>query len=125
MSEYEGRQDEIRDLKMPEIEIFHNVYTDSEFQITHAALEFNSICPKTGLPDFGIITIEYIPNDLCLELKSLKLYLTAYRNVGIFMENSVNKIFCDVRDTINPKKLRVTGDFNGRGGIQTSVTRSL
>lgn len=117
---YEGKQDEIRDLKIePEIEVFHNVYTDGSFTFEHIQPEFTSVCPKTGLPDYGTITVSCVPNNLCIELKSFKLYLNGYRNIGIFMENSPNKIARDIVDKIQPKWLRVVGIFKPRGGIAT------
>src|SRR5438445_12902768 len=78
--------------------------------------EFTSICPKTGLPDFGTITIRYRPDKLCLELKSLKGYFTAYRNLGIFYEHAVNRILRDIVKACQPVSARVTGEFTARGG---------
>ena len=83
--------------------------------------EFTSVCPKTGLPDFGRITIRYMPRDLCMELKSLKEYLFTYRNLGIFQENIVNQILDDVVKSCNPVWAKVIGDFRPRGGISTIV----
>jgi 7-cyano-7-deazaguanine reductase len=83
--------------------------------------EYNAICPKTGLPDFGSLTIRYVPDELCLELKSLKLYVVAYRNVGIFYENAVNRILRDCVSACRPKKMTVTGRFSSRGGISSTV----
>ncbi|OGS24824.1 MAG: NADPH-dependent 7-cyano-7-deazaguanine reductase QueF, partial [Elusimicrobia bacterium RIFCSPHIGHO2_02_FULL_61_10] len=83
--------------------------------------EFTSVCPKTGLPDFGTITIEYIPGKLCLELKSLKYYFLQYRNCGIFMENIANRILDDVIKAIKPKSCTVTGDFTPRGGLSSLI----
>ena len=119
--QYEGRQSEVKNWDMPEIGSFHNVYVDRDFVITHEALEWNSVCPRTGLPDFGTMTIEYIPDLLCVELKSLKLYLVDFRNRGIFMENAINRILDDVREAIQPKWLRVTGEYASRGGIKTTA----
>jgi len=125
MNSYEGKQDEIKNLVIePRLEVFHNVYPECNTVIRHTQLEFTSVCPKTSLPDFGVITVEFVPRELCLELKSFKLYLNAYRNIGIFMENSVNKIATDVVAAISPKELMVTGTFCPRGGIQTVVTLS-
>ena len=86
--------------------------------------EFTSVCPKTGLPDFGVITIEYIPNELCLELKSLKYYLLEYRDMGIFMENIANKILDDVVKACHPKCAKVTGTFTPRGGLRSVIVAS-
>ena len=83
--------------------------------------EYNAICPKTGLPDFGQLTIRYVPDRLCLELKSLKLYIVAYRNVGIFYENAVNRILDDCASACRPKRMTVTGHFSSRGGISSVV----
>jgi 7-cyano-7-deazaguanine reductase len=83
--------------------------------------EFTSICPKTGLPDFGTVTIRYQPDKLCLELKSLKGYFQAYRNLGIFYENAVNRILEDCVAACRPKRMTVTGRFSSRGGISSVV----
>lgn len=109
-------------VKLPEIECWANQY--KQYIIQTIVPEFTSMCPKTGLPDFGRITIEYEPNRLCLELKSLKTYMNAYRNLGIFYENAVNKICNDLKSSCRPKWLIVRGDFNPRGGMRTTVTVS-
>ena len=105
--------------KMPKIDCFANNYKDYEITISNP--EFTSVCPKTGLPDFGTITIKYIPNKLCLELKALKMYFLKYRNLGIFYENVVNKVLDDVVKACKPKKATITGEMNARGGIITKV----
>jgi 7-cyano-7-deazaguanine reductase len=87
--------------------------------------EFTSVCPMTGLPDFGRITIQYIPGSRIVELKSLKYYLLQFRNVGIFYEHVVNRILEDLKAVLNPKSIRVTGEFTSRGGIDASVTASF
>ncbi|HBE88033.1 MAG TPA: NADPH-dependent 7-cyano-7-deazaguanine reductase QueF [Elusimicrobia bacterium] len=108
-------------IKLPAIEAWPNQYRrDYTIRIEHP--EFTSVCPKTGLPDFGNITIEYIPNKLCLELKSLKYYFLEYRHLGIFMENISNRILDDVVRALKPKWCRVTGDFTPRGGIKSVIT---
>ncbi|MFW6052440.1 MAG: preQ(1) synthase [Desulfosalsimonas sp.] len=84
--------------------------------------EYTSLCPRTGLPDFGRITISYTPGNWIIELKSLKYYLLQYRNVGIFYENAVNRILEDLVDVLSPKKMAVVGEFTSRGGISTTVT---
>lgn len=122
-SSYEGKQDHIRDLQLPEIEVFSNVYSDKNYRIDFELPEFTAICPKTGLPDFGIIYISYKPGKNCLELKSLKEYVTAFRSLGIFHENVVNKISDDIIKYANPNWLKVRADYNVRGGIHTSVSR--
>lgn len=120
VSAYEGKQDELKVREIfTKLETFHNVYPEHNFVVRHIQPEFNSICPKTSLPDFGTITLEFIPNELCVELKSFKLYLNEYRNIGVFMENSPNKIAYDVVQAIKPKWLRIIGDFQPRGGIKT------
>ena len=86
--------------------------------------EFTAVCPMTGLPDFGCITIRYTPDLKIDELKSLKFYLLQYRNVGIFYEHVVNRILEDLTDVIKPKSMQITGDFTSRGGISTTVTAS-
>jgi len=123
ISSYEGRQDHIRGLKTPEIEVFENVYHDKEYTIHLDIPEFTAICPKTGLPDFGTIEIEYSPVKMCLELKSLKEYFIFYRSVGIFHENVVNKVFEDVLNACAPRSLKVKAVYNVRGGITTTVQR--
>ena len=84
--------------------------------------EFTSVCPKTGLPDFGKIVLRYVPDKRCLELKSYKMYLNAYRELGIFQENVVNRVLRDVVKAANPLVATVTGDFSPRGGLSTIVT---
>ncbi|PJZ68190.1 NADPH-dependent 7-cyano-7-deazaguanine reductase QueF [Leptospira perolatii] len=123
ISSYEGRQDHIPSMELPEIESFANVYEGKDYTIDFTIPEFTAICPKTGLPDFGIIQIVYIPTTRCLELKSLKEYILAYRNLGIFHENVVNRILEDIVKSVHPKYLKVSGDYNLRGGIKTVVTR--
>ncbi len=83
--------------------------------------EFTSVCPMTGLPDFGCITIRYIPNNKIVELKSLKFYMLQYRNIGIFYEHVVNNILNDLAEVLDPKWMEVTGNFTARGGITTKV----
>jgi 7-cyano-7-deazaguanine reductase len=104
---------------LPIIECWPNQYPGYEITITMP--EFTSICPKTGLPDFGTITIRYRPDELCLELKSLKTYFTAYRNLGIFYENAVNRILRDIVKACQPVSLRITGDFSTRGGMRSVI----
>ena len=110
-----------REAGLPDIEAWRNQYgRDYTIRIVHP--EFTSVCPKTGLPDFGTITVEYVPRDLCLELKSLKRYFLEYRNLGVFMENSVNRILDDVVRAIRPERCVVTGEFTPRGGIRSVIT---
>jgi 7-cyano-7-deazaguanine reductase len=108
---------------LPAIETWPNQYAD--YEITVEIPEYNAICPKTGLPDFGHLTIRYVPDERCLELKSLKLYIVAYRNLGIFYENAVNRILEDCAAACKPKRMSVKGVFSSRGGILSVVDRSL
>lgn len=105
---------------LPDIETWPNQY--GQYQIEIEMPEFTSVCPKTGLPDSGTITLVYTPNKRCLELKSLKMYTLAYRNLGIFQENVVNRILADVVKATDPIEAEVYGDFAARGGITTRVT---
>ena len=110
------------DAKFPEIETWPNQFPGYEIVID--VPEFTSVCPKTGLPDFGILWIRYVPNKDCLELKSLKEYLFSYRNLGIFQENVVNRMLEDVVTACDPWNATVFGDFMPRGGVHTKVTAS-
>lgn len=105
--------------RLPEIETFPNQFRGYEVVID--VPEFTSVCPKTGLPDFGTVTIRYEPAGRCLELKSLKEYILAYRDLGIFQENAVNRILADVVRACRPVRAVVRGEFNPRGGIKTVV----
>lgn len=105
--------------KLPPIETFPNQFPDYEIKVEIP--EFTSVCPLTSLPDFGTITIRYVPKDRCLELKSLKMYLLAYRNLGIFYENAVNRILEDVVKACRPVRAVVTGEFRPRGGIKSFI----
>lgn len=107
---------------MSSIETFDNAYPGRRYTITIDCPEFTSVCPKTGLPDFGTIHIEYIPDRKCIELKALKYYLLQYRNQGIFYEMVTNKILDDLVQACQPVYMKVTGDFTARGGITTKVT---
>jgi 7-cyano-7-deazaguanine reductase len=108
------------DAKLPEIETWPNQFEGYEIEID--VPEFTSICPKTGLPDFGTITISYIPDEVCLELKSLKMYTVAYRNLGIFQENVVNCFLRDIVKACDPVTVSITGDFVPRGGLGSRMT---
>jgi 7-cyano-7-deazaguanine reductase len=105
--------------KLSSIETFPNQFPG--YEITIEIPEFTSICPKTRLPDFGVITILYVPDKQCLELKSLKTYIGGYRNLGIFYENAVNRILDDVVKACSPVRATVTGIFNPRGGMRSIV----
>lgn len=108
------------DAPLPEIETWPNQFRnyEVEFQVP----EFTSVCPKTGLPDFGTITIRYVPDKLCLELKSFKMYTLAFRELGIFQENVVNCFLRDIVKACKPVRVTVTGDFTSRGGISSRMT---
>lgn len=103
------------------LETFRNQYTGREYDIEISCPEFTCVCPKTGQPDFATITIVYVPDELCIELKSLKLYIHSFRNVGEFHEHVTNRILDDIVETCKPLRAAVTGDFNVRGGIKTTV----
>ena len=118
---YEGLQGHIRRFKTPKIDVWRNQYADRDYDIYLSNPEFTCICPKTGLPDFAAINITYTPDKTCLELKSLKYYMIAYRNVGIFHEHLVNKILDDIVKACRPRRAKVEGVVNSRGGIQTTV----
>ena len=120
-SSYEGLQSAIKKLKAPKIEVWKNQYPDRDYIITIDVPEFTCICPKTGLPDFAMITICYTPDEFCIELKSLKYYEIFFRNVGIFHENVVNKFLDDLVRACKPRWMEITGEFNARGGIKTTV----
>ena len=121
-SSYEGLQNKIKKLNSPNIEVWKNQYPDRDYIITIDVPEFTCICPKTGLPDFAIIIIRYIPDESCIELKSLKYYEIFFRNVGIFHENVVNKFLDDLVKACKPRWMEITGEFNARGGIKTTVS---
>jgi 7-cyano-7-deazaguanine reductase len=105
--------------RLPKLETFPNQFR--RYEITISYPEFTSICPKTGLPDFGVITIRYMPNKKCLELKSVKMYMIAYRNLGIFYENVVNRMLNDFVSACRPKWMIVKGEFTPRGGMRGMV----
>ena len=107
------------DTPLPQIECFENQFKN--YEITISIPEYTSICPRSGLPDFGTITIQYTPNKWCIELKSLKMYILAYRNLGIFYENAVNRILKDFVKAVKPIQAVVTGEFNVRGGMKSIV----
>ena len=123
-SSYDDLQTHIRDLKTPQIETWVNQYSDRDYTIEITNLEFTTVCPKTGLPDFAKITITYVPDKHCIELKSLKEYFVAFRDVGIFHEHLVNKVLEDFVNACQPRTAEVVGDFNIRGGMKTVVRTS-
>ena len=110
------------DAPLPKIECFENQFKN--YEITISIPEFTSMCPRTGFPDFGTITIRYIPNRWCAELKSLKMYILAYRDLGIFYENAVNRILRDFVKSTKPARAVVIGEFNVRGGMKSTIEAS-
>ena len=122
-SGYEGRQNHIPELKTPAVDVFENVYPGRDYLIEIENPEFTAICPKTGLPDFGVIVVAYRPDQNCLELKSLKEYYLFFRDVGIFHENVVNKVLEDLVAACDPFYMKISAVYNVRGGIKTSVER--
>jgi 7-cyano-7-deazaguanine reductase len=104
------------------LETFPNPRPERDYEIAISYPEFTSLCPKTGLPDFGEIRITYVPGVLCLELKALKYYMIDFRNRGIFYEHVTNQILDDLVAAIEPRRMTVVGDFSVRGGIKTIVT---
>lgn len=110
------------DAALPPIETWPNTYPGYEIEILLP--EFTSVCPKTGLPDFGKLILRYVPDAKCLELKSLKMYSLEYRNLGIFYENVINRFLRDVVHAVDPISATLVGEFTPRGGIQSKITAS-
>jgi len=108
--------------RLPAIETWPNQFPGYEIRI--AIPEFTSVCPKTGLPDFGVLTLTYMPDKKCLELKSFKHYILAYRNLGIFYENVVNRVLGDVVRACRPVSATLAGEFTPRGGLRATITAS-
>ena len=110
------------DISRAVLETFENPYPQRDYEIVTVCPEFTSMCPKTGLPDFGEIRITYVPADRCIELKALKYYIIEFRNRGIFYESVTNQILDDLVAACQPRRMTVVGDFTVRGGIKTTVT---
>lgn len=104
------------------LETFENLHADRDYTIEIVCPEFTSVCPKTGQPDFGKLTFTYVPDQKCLELKSLKLYLQRFRNEGIFYENVTNRILDDVVGVVSPRQMTLVADWTPRGGISSRIT---
>jgi 7-cyano-7-deazaguanine reductase len=121
-SAYQAVQKNYQDATLPDLEVVDNHYSDRDYVVHFEIPEFNCVCPKTGLPDFATLVIDYVPAKKLVELKSLKLYINAYRNLGIFHEHVANKVLDDLVAATRPKKMRLSADFNVRGGIHTVVT---
>lgn len=107
-----------------QLETFANTFPGRDYQIEILCPEFTSVCPKTGQPDFGSLTFRYIPDKLCVELKSLKLYLQSFRNEGIFYENVTNRILDDLAAVLQPRRLTLVAQFTPRGGISSRIVVS-
>lgn len=107
--------------KIKILETFENAYPNRDYLIEHIAPEFTSNCPKTGQPDFATIVLQYIPDQLCVELKSYKFYLNSYRNDGIFFESVTNKILDDLVEVTQPRHMKIIAEFNVRGGISSVI----
>lgn len=123
-SGYKGKQTNIQNLKItPELEVVENQYQDNDYIVELETDELSTVCPKTGLPDFAVVTIWYKPIEYLVEQKSLKLYLIGYRNIGIFQEHATNKIFEDFIEKIKPKWAKIETVWNVRGGIGVRVER--
>lgn len=118
---YEGLQADVRSLRLPGIDVWENQYPDKTYVVRIDTEEFTCVCPKTSLPDFAHVFIEYSPKKHCIELKSFKEYLMAFRPVGIFHEHAVNRILEDLVKASDPRWMSVKGVFNTRGGITTTV----
>jgi len=106
---------------MSHVETFPNPAPHRDYVITHICPEFTSVCPKTGQPDFATIELEYIPDQLCLELKALKLYYYSFRNEGIYYEAVTNRLLDELAATCSPRWMRITANFNVRGGIESVI----
>ena len=120
-NKYQGLQENVRELSLPGIELWENKYPDKEYVVSFETKEFTCVCPKTGLPDFAELYIEYSPDKYCLELKSFKEYLLAFRGIGIFHEHVVNRMLDDLAKSCKPRWMKLKGVFNTRGGITTTV----
>jgi 7-cyano-7-deazaguanine reductase len=121
-SGYTDKQDHIRNIKIePELDVIENIYRDRDYIVELRTDELSTVCPKTGLPDFAKLNMQYIPDEFLVEEKSLKLYLTGYRNLGIYQENATNKIMDDFVNKIKPRWMKITADWNSRGGIAVHV----
>ena len=123
MTEYEGKQEYVRTIELPKIDVVENQYPDKEYTVKIEYPEFSTICPKTGMPDYATIEIVYNPNEYLVELKSLKLYFVAFRDIGFFHEHFTNRIFDDFIDTVNPNWAKMEVRVNPRGGITTTIRR--
>ncbi len=121
-SGYNDRQDDIREIRIePDLEVIKNMYPDRDYIVELKTAELSTVCPKTGLPDFAELIIRYIPGEYLVEEKSLKLYLTGYRNLGIFQEHAANKILDDFVLAVKPRWIKIIANWSSRGGIGVLV----
>ena len=120
-SKYKGLQENLRELKLPGIDVWGNKYQNKTYVVRFDTAEFTCVCPKTGLPDFAHLFVEYSPGKWCVELKSFKEYMMAYRDLGIFHEHVINRMLEDLVKASKPRWMKVKGVFNTRGGIITTV----
>lgn len=120
-SEYQKYLSDSKSFRLPELETVRNGYAGRDYLVHFEIPEFNCVCPKTGLPDFATLYIDYVPGKLLIELKALKLYITAYRNLGVFHESVANRVLDDLVAAAKPKKAKLKADFHVRGGIHTVV----
>ncbi|MEK7813220.1 MAG: preQ(1) synthase [Candidatus Desantisbacteria bacterium] len=124
ISGYKEKQDDIKELKItPCLEVVENQYEGEDYLVELKTNEFTTVCPKTGLPDFAVVNIQYKPGNYLVEQKSLKLYLAGYRNIGIFQEHAANKILSDFITCVKPKWAKIETIWNARGGIDVRVER--
>ena len=119
--DYNLLQEGIRSMELPAIESWENKYSDKHYKVNFDTDEFTCVCPKTGLPDFARLEIEYCPDALCIELKSFKEYMMAFRDVGIFHEHVVSRMLDDLVIACSPRSMKIRGVFRTRGGITTTV----
>jgi 7-cyano-7-deazaguanine reductase len=123
-SDYQPHQKKFLDAALPALEVVDNHYADREYLIHFEIPEFTCVCPKTGQPDFATLRVDYVPGARLVELKSLKLYIHGYRDIGVFHEHVANKVLDDLVAAVKPRRARLSADFNVRGGIHTVVTAS-
>lgn len=119
--DYDGLQKEIRDMRLPVIDVWENRYPERDYTVSFQTPEFTCVCPKTGLPDFAHLYVDYSPREHCVELKSFKEYLLSFRDLGVFHEHAVNRILDDLVASSKPRWMKVRGVFNVRGGVTTTV----
>ncbi|OED34372.1 NADPH-dependent 7-cyano-7-deazaguanine reductase QueF [PVC group bacterium (ex Bugula neritina AB1)] len=118
---YQNAQGDLSNLQTPDIEVWENQYKDRDYTVSFELAEFTCVCPKTGLPDFATLYLNYVPEKWCIELKSFKMYILFYRDIGIFHEHFVNKILDDIVKACSPRSASLKAIVNTRGGILTTV----